>query len=124
MKDGIIKIADDLTIMPGYSFAQFKITRFYEQQDGDRIIYLDAPQTIAGRRYLVSLFFRNGIIYMVSLVCCDEEYSEEDEPKRKELHDRILSEQGISQDCEYSWGKITSEYDKRGNVSSINIYYK
>lgn len=29
MFDGRLKIADDLTIMPGYSFAQFKITRFY-----------------------------------------------------------------------------------------------
>ena len=27
------------------------------------------------------------------------------------------------QDVEYSWGGVKSNYDKRGNVSSIGVYY-
>lgn len=60
---------------------------------------------------------------MVSLICCDDEFSEFHEPKRKLLHDEILSKNGISTDTEYKWGKITSEYDSRSNLSSINILY-
>ena len=37
--------------------------------------------------------------------------------------DDILNELGINQQMEYSWGKISSDYDVRSNVSSINIMY-
>lgn len=60
---------------------------------------------------------------MVSLICCDKEFSERNEDKRKLLHDNILKELGINQQMEYSWGKISSDYDARGNVSSIDIEY-
>ena len=60
---------------------------------------------------------------MVSLVCCDKEFSEKDEYKRKKLHDDILRELGINQKKEYTWGEISSDYDVRSNVSSIDIMY-
>ena len=60
---------------------------------------------------------------MVSLICCDKEFSEKDEDKRKILHDDILNELGIDHQMEYSWGKISSDYDARSNVSSIDIMY-
>lgn len=112
-----------LTIFPGFSFEQFKNTRFYKNQDGVRIFYLDEQQIIDNRKYIVSLFFRNGKIYMVSLICCDNKFSEKDEDKRKILHDDILNNLGIDQQMEYRWGKISSNYDARSNVSSINIMY-
>ncbi len=37
---GNIKISNELTIFPGFSFEQFKHTKFYDNQDGVRIIYL------------------------------------------------------------------------------------
>lgn len=123
ISNGFLKISDELTIFSGFSFEQFKHTRFYKKQDGVRIIYLDEQQVIDNRKYIVSLFFRNGNIYMVSLICCDKEFSEKDEDKRKILHDDILNELGINQQMEYSWGKISSDYDVRSNVSSINIMY-
>ena len=43
---GIIRISEDLTISPGYSFEEFKGTRFYKNQDGIKIIYLDEQQMI------------------------------------------------------------------------------
>ena len=123
ISNGFLKISDELTIFSGFSFEQFKHTRFHKNQDGVRIIYLDEQQVIDNRKYIVSLFFRNGKIYMVSLICCDKEFSEKDEDKRKILHDDILNELGINQQMEYSWGKISSDYDVRSNVSSINIMY-
>lgn len=123
INNGFLPISDELTTFPGFSFEQFKHTRFYKNQDGLRIIYLDEQQIIDNRKYIVSLFFRNGKIYMVSLICCDKEFSEKDENKRKILHDNILNELGIKQQMVYSWGKISSDYDTRSNVSSIDIMY-
>ena len=85
--------------------------------------FLYLIKKIDNRKYIVSLFFRNGKIYMVSLICCDKEFSEKDEDKRKILHDDILNELGIDHQMEYSWGKISSDYDARSNVSSIDIMY-
>lgn len=121
--NGFLTISDELTIFPGFSFEQFKHTRFYKNQDGVRIIYLDEKHIIDNRKYIISLFFRNGKIYMVSLICCDKEFSEKDAVKRKKMHDDILNELGINQNKEYTWGKISSDYDARSNVSSIDIIY-
>ncbi len=123
IRAGIVSISDGLTIYPGFSFEQFKHTKFYKGQDGIRIVYLDGQQTIRGRKYIVSLFFRYGKIYLVSFVCCDQEFSADDEKKRKRFHDDILSELGLEPQERYRWGKISSDYDARGNLSSINIVY-
>ena len=32
--NGLLKISDELTVFPGYSFEQFKHTKFYKNQDG------------------------------------------------------------------------------------------
>lgn len=123
MKNGVIKINEQLVINPNYTFDQFKQTKFYTGQDGIRMIYLDESQSIMGNKYIVSLFFRDAVIYMVSLISCDKEVSELDEPQRKRFHDEILSQKGIDIEKQYNWGKITSEYDARSNISSINIYF-
>lgn len=120
---GCITISKDLVIYLGFLFEQFKETKYYKSQDGVRIIYLDGYQMINNRKYIVSLFFRNNKIYMVSLICCDKEFNENEEYKRKELHDNILRELRIESQVEYSWGKISSDYDVRSNLSSINLTY-
>ena len=71
---------------------------------------------------MVSLFFRSGVIYMLSLLCCDLEFGMEEEEKRKELHDEILKSAGIAQK-DQEWGHIQSVYDGRSNISSIDIVY-
>lgn len=124
INDGIIEISNELIISPNFSFEQFKCTKFYKNQDGIRIIYLDEQQIINSRKYTVSLFFRDEKIYIISLICCDKKYSENDEFKRKILHDDILlNELRIKEQKEYSWGKISSDYDAKSNISSINIMY-
>ena len=123
INNGIIKIDIELVVKPDFTFEQFKETKFYNNQDGIRIIYLDGRQIIENRKYIVSLFFRNGKIYMVSLICCEQEYSENDECKRKDLHDIVLQEFGIVENGKFEWGEIKSVYDARSNISSINIIY-
>lgn len=120
--NGFIKISEELTIFPGFSFEQFKQTKFYKNQDSARVINLDGLQIIDNRKYYVDLFFSYRKIQMVSLVCDDKEFSEE-EYKRKIFHDEILNELGWNPWKEYSWGKISSHYDPRGNVSYIHILY-
>ena len=117
---GIVEIDNELVVKPNFTFEQFKETKYYTNQDGIRIIYLDEPQIIKNRKYIVSLFFRDGKIYMLS---CDAEYSEKDESKRKDLHDLILKELGVLENSNFEWGEIKSIYDARSNISSINIIY-
>lgn len=119
---GEVELCNDLKIRPGFTFEDFKKTKEYQGQDGIRVIELADAVTIDNHKYYVSFFFREGNIYALSLFCCDQEFGFEDEIKRKELHDRILAEYNITEE-NYPWGKIVSNYDRRGNVSSIGFYY-
>lgn len=123
IENGQIKIGENIIVLPGYKFDEFKQTSFYNGQDGIKIIYLRQPQNIGGNRFIVELFFKDGIIYSVSLICIEKDFSEKNEPERKLLHDKILESHNIDVRKNYSWGKIASEYNPRGNVSSINVYY-
>lgn len=123
ISNGKIEIANDLLVTPEFTFENFKKSRFYKNQDGIRIIYLEGQQIIDSRKYLVSLFFRNGKIYMLSLICCDNEYTEKEEQERKELHNQILLQYGVDRKKKFDWGEIESVYDARSNISSINIIY-
>lgn len=123
ISNGKIEIANDLLVTPEFTFENFKKSRFYKNQDGIRIIYMDGQQIIDGRKYLVSLFFRNCKIYMLSLICCDNEYTEKEEQERKELHNQILLKYGVDKKKKFDWGEIESVYDARSNISSINIIY-
>ncbi len=123
IKSGKIQTQEGLITEPNFRFDEFKTTRFYNGQDGVKIIYLEEKQTIDNMKFIVSLFFKNHKIYMLSLICCEFEFSDSEEPKRKLLHDKILSDIGINQREEYKWGKISSDYDARSNISSINIVY-
>lgn len=123
INNGIFKITNDLVVSSNYTFEDFKKTKYYNAQDGIRVIYLTEKQVIDNKNFLVSLFFRNDKIYMLSLICCDAEYTEEDEYKRKLLHDMILKKWGVIGKGKYKWGTIGSVYDARSNISSINIIF-
>lgn len=123
IKNGDFRVSNNLTFFPGFSFNDFKKTPYYKGQDGIRIIYLDKPQKIGKYNFLVGLFFKDSIIYMVSLINCDKVFQQNEEKDRKGIHDFILQENGIDNGKEYKWGKVVSEYDARSNMSSINIFY-
>jgi len=121
---GEIKINEHLIFSPTMTFEDFKETPFYDNQDGIRVIQLSDSQYINGDEYYVSFFFREGMIYALTLICANMTISEENEMERKKLHDKILTANNIESGKEYSWGKVTSEYDARSNSSEIVITYK
>ena len=107
-----------------YTFEDFKKTSYYKGQDGIRVITLDDRYNIEGNTFLVSLVFVDGRLDNVSLVCTDEEFSWDTEPKRKIFHDRILNDWGLSEDNSFGWGSISSIFDTKSSVSSVVIRYR
>ena len=122
MNKGVISFSDDLVITSGYTFEQFRNTRYYKGQNPERVFWLDEKFMFQGHSFMVSLFFRSGVIYMLSLLCCDLEFGMEEEKKRKELHDEILQSWGIER-SDQEWGYVESVYDARSNISSIDLVF-
>lgn len=123
IKSGILKIGEDLVFSPKFTYRDFMKTPYFNGQDSKRVIYLEDRKTIDDKSYLISFFFRNEQLYMVSLINCDEDISPRDELMRKKLHDNILQKYGIENGKEYVWGRVESNYDARSNESSIDIFY-
>lgn len=114
---------DGVEFYPGYTFEDFKKTKFYGNQDGIRIIRLGAVK-IDEHQYLVNLFFREYILYMISLVCIDIDIPFEEEEKRAALHRQIMAEYGLSDVNDFSWGSLQVSYDPRSNSSKIGLIYQ
>ena len=123
LQTGNIMIYPDLILHSNLTFLEFKKTSFYNNQNPNKIIYLVEPQIIDDKKYIVSLFFRDGKIYSFSLLNIDFDFTVETEKERKQIHDKILLSYQIVSGKKYSWGIIESEYDSRSNISSINIFY-
>ena len=71
---GIISLSDDLVITCGYTFDKFQSTRYYKGQNPERAFWLEEKFMLQGHTFMAGLFFRNGVIYMLSLLCCDLEF--------------------------------------------------
>ncbi|MCH4162241.1 MAG: hypothetical protein LKF39_04820 [Lactococcus raffinolactis] len=123
LQTGNIMIYPDLILHSNLTFLEFKKTSFYNNQNPNKIIYLVEPQIIDDKKYIVSLFFRDGKIYSFSLLNIDFDFTVETEKERKQIHDKILLSYQIVSGKKYSWGMIESEYDSRSYISSINIFY-
>lgn len=123
-KEGIVYLDNNLIITPGYTFSDFMRSPFYVGQDGVKVINLKNSVFIDNHKYVVTLHFIEGFLYGLYLVCCDEVFSFEQEANREIIHNKILRQYGLSQNNEFSWGIIESEYDSKSNVCSINFFYK
>lgn len=122
LESGIIEIGG-VIFSPGYTFDDFKKTPFFENQDGVRTIRLKGTASFYDNNCIIRLFFRNNMLYLISIICIDLEISFSEEPKRKDYHDNILKKIGLDSESYYEWGNIKSVYDPKGNVSSINVIY-
>lgn len=122
LRSGIIEINGEI-ITPGYTFEDFQNTAFFEGQDGIKIIRLNGTVRIGENNFITSLFFRNKILYMISMICVDIDLPFSEEIKRKQFHDEILTKNGLDTESYFDWGSIKSVYDPKGNVSSINVIY-
>ena len=117
-------IIDGVEFRPGYTFEDFKKTPFYTNQDGIRIIPLKGGKEIDAHKFIASLFFRDGKLYMISLACVDIDIPFEEEETRALLHRQILAEYGLSNDNTFPWGTLKVICDSRSNSSSIAFVYQ
>jgi len=115
---------DGVEFYPGYTFEDFKKTKFYSNQDGIRIIRLNGVIKIDNHQYLVNLFFREYTLYMISMVCVDIDIPFEEEEKRAVLHRQIMAEYGLSDVNVFSWGILKVSFDPRSNSSKIGLIYQ
>ncbi len=121
---GEIIISEHLKFSPMMTFEDFKKSPLYDNQEDFRVIQLRDRQYIDGNEYYVSFFFRDGMIYAITLIYANMTISEENEMERKKIHDKILIANNIESGKEYSWGRVTSGYDGRSNSSEIVITYR
>lgn len=115
---------DGVEFYPGYTFEDFKKTKFYSNQDGIRIIRLNGVVKVDEHQYLVNLFFREYTLYMISMVCVDIDIPFEEEEKRAVLHRQIMAEYGLSDVNVFSWGILKVSFDPRSNSSKIGLIYQ
>ena len=115
---------DGVEFYPGYTFEDFKKTKFYSNQDGIRIIRLNGAVKVDEHQYLVNLFFREYTLYMISMVCVDIDIPFEEEEKRAVLHRQIMAEYGLSDVNVFSWGILKVSFDTRSNSSKIGLIYQ
>ena len=85
---------------------------------------------IAGLDFYVVLYFYGQELEFIDMAhpaaqfgTSWDDWSEEKELKRKEVHDRWLIEQTGYASHVYEWGEIGSDYDPRSGGSSIIIRY-
>lgn len=121
--DGILEI-DGEKFRPGYTFEDFKKSKFYSNQDGILVIHLKNSYLIGNHNFLISLAFRFGYLELISLCCIDIYFSFEDAPEHKKFHDYILKQNGMDERTVFEWGNVTSTYDPKGNCSDIDIFYR
>ena len=122
VNNGTFSLDDDLVIAPGYTFGQFRKTKYYAGQNPERAFWLEETFEFHDHSFKVGLFFRGETIYILSLLCCDKPFNMEEEEKRKIYHDGILESWAIAQ-SDYPWGRIKSEYDSKSNISSIDVVF-
>lgn len=122
-ENGMIIFDNKFSVMPGYTFSMFKKTSYYDKQDGIKIVRLKEHLFLSSEELIVSLIFRDEILYCVSLIAIGKEYDIDNEQSRKSYHDAILKKQSVKEGI-YEWGSINSNYDRLSNISSIDIIYK
>ena len=81
-----------------YSFKEFKNTDMFLGQNGEMPFTLKDIHNIDNHNYYVSLLFKQGFLYEISLVCNDIEKDSYSMEKEKALHDSILKEYGLRND--------------------------
>lgn len=92
--------------------------------------YYTGAYEMCGKRFSFRVYFKSGVLILVSLLPVPEEVSWDNterstlENTKKENDVWLMSQFGITTPCKYSWGSIESTVDSRGGFSSIVIHYK
>ena len=85
---------------------------------------------ISGLVFIVIIYFYDELLESVSLTSVDDksgeswaDWSEEEELKKKEIHDDWLKNLLGRASSHYKWGEVWSGYDSKAGFSSIEIRY-
>ena len=78
----------------------------------------------------MTIYFYDELLESVSITSVDDnssesrsDWSEENELKRKEIHDQWLKNLLVNTSSHYAWGGVWSGYDPKAGFSSIEIRY-
>jgi hypothetical protein len=123
VKDGSIIIDDQFVLSPKLSFEDFKKSCYYNNQNENRMFYLEGVHEVNNNKFYISLYFNKKFLQSVHIIIDDTELSKNDEMLRKCVHDDLLLKNNIESGKEYSWGEITSVYEPRGDISLIVVNY-
>lgn len=115
---GIITI-DNVSFFNGFTFEDFKKTKFFDNQDGTHFIDLKKDR-IDGYDVYTSLFWDNGKLSLISLILDQDNFTESD---TKKAHDSFLEKHGVSKKKVYEWGTIEAIIDPKSGFPSIDFSY-
>jgi hypothetical protein len=134
--EGEISLADsNTTIKKGFQKSEFEKSNLRSQvldyQEYGYTRYYIRPQQIDNDEFIIVLLFNpEGAIEFVELVLTKngavptwENYSKDNELKKKDKHDKWLKRKIGNPPYKYSWGEISSNYDPRSGSSMITIKY-
>ncbi|AND79316.1 hypothetical protein [Streptococcus pantholopis] len=121
-ENGTVIFDDNFQLKKGMTFDDFKNSRYYNNQNYKRLFYI-YDLKLSRQSFIVGLFFRENKLYSISLILDDRTINQNEEEYRKQLHDRFLKENKINSIKNYRWGTLSSNYDRRSNISSIDIVY-
>ena len=92
--------------------------------------YILGRHEISGLVFIVIIYFYDELLESVSLTSVDDksgeswaDWSEEEELKKKEIHDDWLKNLLGRASSHYKWGEVWSGYDSKAGFSSIEIRY-
>ena len=115
---GIITI-DNVSFFNGFTFEDFKKTKFFDNQDGFHFINLKKDRIDEYDVY-TSLFWCNEKLSGISLVLGKDNFTESD---TKKAHDSFLEKHGINKEKVYEWGKVESVLDVKSGFPFIGFSY-
>ena len=101
------------------------------QQTSTFTNYYLKPQLIGSENFTIVLYFNpNNLIEFMNISLSSDgnipswdNWSESDEIKKKDEHDKWLERKIGKPPYKYSWGEISSNYDPRSGSSMITIRY-
>jgi hypothetical protein len=136
IKSGNISLNDNSFIVnKGLTKAEFLKSNLFKDVLSEQTFaftsYYLKPQLIGCKRFAIVLYFNNNnlIDFLTLSMTSDENipswdsWSEFDELKKKDEHDKWLESNIGKPPYKYSWGDISSDYDPRSGSSIITVRY-
>jgi hypothetical protein len=136
IKNGDMPVnGDDFIIKKGLTKDEFEKSNLYKgvvsKETHSFTNYYLKPQLIGNERFILVLFFNpNDILDFVNISLSHDgkipswdNWSEKEEYRKKDEHDKWLANNISKPPYKYLWGEISSNYDSRSCSSTITIRY-